>query len=68
MTRDNEKQLSLDFSVAAATPSRDSRNHKLSATVIDFAKYVRSPIQETSLLEPSPAVLRLLQEAKRIPW
>ncbi|NMG77283.1 hypothetical protein [Aromatoleum diolicum] len=68
MTKDDEKQLSLDFSAVRMEPQSDVSLFLSNANVINFSDHVRVRARETSLLDTSPATQRLLQEAKRIPW
>lgn len=60
---DDDRQLVLDFGVAQSEPVLETRHQN--GKVISFAAHVRPA---KSSLEPSPAVERLLLEAKRLTW
>ena len=59
---DSERQLALDFE---AVQERVTEAFLHQCKVINFADHIRPA---KSLLEPSPALERLLSEAKRLKW
>jgi hypothetical protein len=60
---DGERQFALDFGSVRAEHSGEM--FRQSGIVISFTAHFRPA---KSLLEPSPAVERLLSEAKRLKW